>query len=232
MVRHFPSVRLPLTPSSLPFETTNTPEIDAHFADCLAADPRLFDGRVHFSTDHSMDGDTFTATCVQARFATLHYWRSIGFPQLGFRHVFGDVIPRASDGALLLGQMSAQTSNAGKVYFPGGVMDADDVHGDRLDVDHNIAREMAEELGIQPGDFPFAPGYLVCVHDAAVAIGRVLDLPWPADQARSWLLDSANTKGDGEIADLIIARRPSDLDGYDVVPYARTVTEELLKDAP
>ena len=75
----------------------------------------------------------------------------MGFPDTSFRHVFGDLIPRASDGALLLGKMSAHTANAGRVYFPGGAIDESDVFGDGIDIDHNITREMEEELGLDLG---------------------------------------------------------------------------------
>lgn len=178
-----------------------------------------------------MDGDALTATCVPGRFATLLYWRDKGFPDKRFRHVFGDVIPRASDGALLLGKMSAHTANAGRVYFPGGAIDESDVRDDRIDIDHNITREMEEELGLTPGTHPFAPGYVIGITDVALAVGRILDLPWPAEEARAKLLDSARARGDGELADLIIARRPSDLDGLDVVEYARHIVTELAPEA-
>lgn len=228
-IHHVPRVNLTVADTRLPFETIHAAEIDAHWAKAVAEKPHMFDGRVHFSTGYRVEGDTITATCVPGRFAALMYWRDMGFPDKSFRHVFGCVVPRASDGAYLIGRMSAHTANAGRVYFPGGAIDENDVKGDRIDIDNNIMREMEEELGLTPGGFPFLPGYRICITDVAVAIGRVLDLPWPAEEARKRVLDRARTHGDGEIADLIIVRHPMDLDGLDVVPYARPFVTALLE---
>lgn len=222
-------VTLAVTKTTLPFETTHATQINAHWAEAVAEKPHMFDGRVHFAVDHGVEGDALTAICVPGRFATMLYWRDQGYPDKSFKHVFGCVAPRTSDGAFLIGRMSAHTANAGRVYFPGGAIDEDDVKGDRIDIDSNISREMEEELGLKPSDFPFAPGYRICVTDVAMAIGRVLNLPWPAAEARARLLDSANAHGDGEIADLIIVRRPMDLDGLDVVPYALPFVTRLLE---
>jgi len=223
------SVILTVTNTPVSFEVTQDAEINSHWAKAVAEKPHMFDGRVHFAMGHLLQDDTLTASCVPGRFATMLYWRDAGYPDKSFRHVFGCVVPRASDGAYLLGQMSAHTANAGRVYFPGGAVDENDVKDDRIDIDNNITREMQEELGLDPSDFPFQPGYRVCITDVAMAIGRVLDLPCPAEEARTRLLDSANTYGDGEIADLIIVRRPMDLDGLNVVPYARPFVTTLLE---
>ena len=61
---------------------------------------------------------------------------------------------RASDGAYLLGVMGPQTVNAGKVYFPAGVPDLDDIVDDRVDLARNVRREMAEETGLRPRRLP------------------------------------------------------------------------------
>ena len=60
---------------------------------------------------------------------------------------------RASDGAYLLGVMGPQTVNAGKIYFPAGVPDLDDIVGDRVDLARNVRREVAEETGLGPDDY-------------------------------------------------------------------------------
>ena len=222
-------VKLIIPSSKLPFEINHAAQIDTHWAKAVAEKPAMFDGRVHLATGYLVEGDALHVNCVPGRFATLLYWRDVGHPDTTFRQVFGCVVPRSSDGAFLLGQMSANTSNAGRVYFPGGVIDESDVQGDQIDIDTNITREMEEELGLKPIDIPFALGYRVCVTDVAIAIGRILELPWPAEEARTRLLDTANAHGDGEIADLIIVRNPTDLDGLPVVPYAKAFIAGMLE---
>ena len=46
----------------------------------------------------------------------------------------------ASDGAFALGEMGQHTSNAGRIYFPSGTPDLDDIRGAALDIEGSVAR--------------------------------------------------------------------------------------------
>jgi len=51
---------------------------------------------------------------------------------------------RSRDGALLLGVMGPHTANAGRIYFPAGTPEPDDVADGALDLAGNVVREVAE----------------------------------------------------------------------------------------
>ncbi len=54
----------------------------------------------------------------------------------------------SSDGALILGIMGDHTANAGLIYPPCGSIDDDDIVEGQVDSGANIAREVAEETGL------------------------------------------------------------------------------------
>ena len=100
----------------------------------------------------SIDRAVLRGSFLETDFASFIAWRDWGFPETGVRNCFAMGALRARDGAYLLGVMGPHTVNAGKIYFPAGVPDLDDVVGDKVDLARNVAREVAEETGLQPGD--------------------------------------------------------------------------------
>ncbi|MEM9139645.1 MAG: NUDIX hydrolase [Pseudomonadota bacterium] len=212
------------------YQSANTPAIDAHWAGACRAQPGLFDGVVHFVQRIDRQDHTLTATAIPARFATLHFWREQGFPAMGALHLFGFALLVARDGAVLMGQMSDKTANAGQVYCPGGVVDQGDVVDGQIDITGNVIRELAEETGLTPASASATvdPRFIVVETDTALAIGHRIDLPWPAVEARARVLASAQAHGDGEIDDILIFRTPADAAGHRVNAYALHLLDWLL----
>ncbi len=96
----------------------------------------------------AFEGDVFRGAYLETRFSRFIAWRDFGFPDRTMRNCFAMAALRAADGAFLLGVMGAHTANAGKVYFPAGTPDLDDVVGDRVDLAGSVARELGEETGL------------------------------------------------------------------------------------
>jgi 8-oxo-dGTP pyrophosphatase MutT (NUDIX family) len=79
--------------------------------------------------------------------------------------LYGAALLETTDGYFLFGEMGAQTSSAGRMQLVSGGLDFSDVVGERIDLDANVRREIAEELGLDCADASqvsdVAPAYLV-----------------------------------------------------------------------
>jgi hypothetical protein len=92
---------------------------------------------------------------------------------------------RASDGAFLMGVMSASTANAGRIYFAAGTPDRNDLRGDTVDLLGNVLREIAEETGLAAADLAIAPGWHAVVDGPRVAVMKPVAVPFQAAEARA-----------------------------------------------
>jgi 8-oxo-dGTP pyrophosphatase MutT (NUDIX family) len=70
--------------------------------------------------------------------------------------------------------MGAQTANAGRVYFPCGTPDPDDVSGGTVDLDASLRRELKEETGLDAGEFDTEPGWYTVFAGPRIAQIRIL----------------------------------------------------------
>jgi hypothetical protein len=80
----------------------------------------------------------------------------------------------------VMGVMGAQTMNGGKIYFPGGTPDLDDVSGDRVDLDSSVRREVVEETGLDLTELDIAPGWLCVQAGAQIALLKPMQARIPA----------------------------------------------------
>ena len=101
-------------------------------------------------------------------------------------HVFAMALPVGSDGGVLAGRMAAHTANAGCVYCASGAFDRDDIIDGRFDADANMAREVAEETGLDLRDAEAATGYRVLVMERTSSSSCAFTaLPLPRRNLRS-----------------------------------------------
>jgi 8-oxo-dGTP pyrophosphatase MutT (NUDIX family) len=137
-------------------------EIDGHFAELKARKPGLFNGTILLARHVRFEADALHATCFATDYASFLAWRDWGFPDAAITNLFGMGALRGSDGGFLLGEMGPHTANAGRVYFPAGMLDNSDIAGDRVDLARNIAREIHEETGLSDADYAALPGW-ICI---------------------------------------------------------------------
>src|ERR1700682_2715385 len=176
VIHRVTTLDLNVQPWSWPFAEARRGEISAHFAAKQAEKPQLWNGRILLGRHPAFTGSGFRASYFEADFASFLAWRDWGFPDKDVFNGFGMGALRCADGAFVLGEMGRHTANAGRIYFPSGTPDLDDVSGGALDMSGSVAREVEEETGLTPADYRAGPHWDCVVTDAAIAMIRILDV--------------------------------------------------------
>lgn len=142
------SCRLRLDPSPHPFEVLNGEAIAHNWRREKAANPALFDGMVVLLSRLAYKDGALTGVCNPARYSTFMLWRRRR-PVAGTQHIYAQAVPVGAEGALLAVRMGKHTVNAGRVYFASGSFEPPHEFPDGFaDIEGNMARELAEETGL------------------------------------------------------------------------------------
>jgi 8-oxo-dGTP pyrophosphatase MutT (NUDIX family) len=203
---------LRFVPRAWPFAVERRDAIDAHFDALKRTLPTLWNGRVMLASDWAVTDRSFCATYFDTDFASFLAWRDWGWPDASVRNCFAQGALRAADGAFLLGVMSAHTANAGRIYFPSGTPDLDDVVGDGVDLDGSVMRELAEETGLEAADIAPARGWHAVFNGPRIGMMKVLHAAEPAAALRERILAFLARQATPELADIRIVRSPADFD--------------------
>jgi hypothetical protein len=160
-----------------PFAIEERDAINLHWDKLSAKNPRLFNGRVFLNFERRIEtvGDqrVLKGTAAAVDFKAFLAWRDFGFPDRGVRNCFAMAALLSADGAFVLGRMSENTANAGKIYFAAGTPDLSDVKDGALDLEGSVARELLEETGIGPNEVSFAPGWTVVFEGPRIACMKI-----------------------------------------------------------
>src|SRR5258706_14449465 len=175
---------LNVRPRPWPFAEERRTEIEAHFAIKQREKPKIWNGRILLARDPVFAGDRFSACYFDADFASFLAWRDWGFPDRGVFNGFGMGALRCSDGAFVLGEMGRHTANAGRIYFPSGTPDLDDLSDGVVDMPGSVAREVLEETGLSGADYQAAPHWDCVVSGTAVAMIRILNVDLTGEALR------------------------------------------------
>jgi 8-oxo-dGTP pyrophosphatase MutT (NUDIX family) len=171
----------------------------------------LWNGRVLLGRDPVLSEDRFAATYFETDFASFLAWRDWGFPDKAVFNGFGMGALRASDGAFVLGVMGEHTSNAGRIYFPSGTPDPDDIKGDTLDIPGSVVREIEEETGLKPADYRAEADWHCVVSGPAIALIRTLDIDMPGEAVRARIESNLAAQAHPELAGIHLVRERRDL---------------------
>jgi 8-oxo-dGTP pyrophosphatase MutT (NUDIX family) len=202
---------LDLDPWSWRFAEQRRTEIDAHFASLQAAKPQLWNGRILLARDPVFAADRFSASFFEIDFASFLAWRDWGFPDRSVFNGFGMGALRCADGAFVLGEMGRHTANAGRIYFPSGTPDRDDVRGAVVDIAGSVAREVLEETGLGPQDYRAAAHWDCVVSGAAVAMIRILQVDTSGEALRAKIEANLASQREPELAAIHLVRAATDL---------------------
>jgi hypothetical protein len=151
-------------------------------------------------------------TFFPADYADFLAWRDWDCPDRAVINCFAMGALRSSDGAYLMGVMGDRTANPGRIYFPAGTPDLDDVRGDVVDLLGNVVREIAEETGLSPEDYAVADGWTAVLAGPRIALMKPIEAPRPADELRQEICRHLAQETAPELSDIRIVRSARDLD--------------------
>ncbi len=200
-----------VAPWDWPFAQQRRADIDAHFAARQAKTPELWNGRVLLMRNHTFESRALTGAFFETDFASFIAWRDFGFPESGIVNCFSMGALRGSDGAWLMGVMGQHTANPGRVYFPAGTPEPQDVTGNEVDLAANVLREVAEETGLTAVDFDMEAGWTAALSGPRIALMKVLQTREPAEALRARILRHLASEHEPELSDIHIVRGSADL---------------------
>jgi 8-oxo-dGTP pyrophosphatase MutT (NUDIX family) len=202
---------LKVRPWPWPFADERRTDIDGHFALQQRQTPQLWNGRVLLARNPDFTGDRFRADYFETDFSSFLAWRDWGFPDRSVFNGFGMGALRCSDGAFILGEMGQHTANAGRIYFPSGTPDLDDVHDGAVDIPGSVAREVEEETGLTPADYTAAAHWDCVVLNASIALIRTLQVDMPGEALRARIEANLAAQHQPELSAIHLVRGVSDL---------------------
>ncbi|MBL8908898.1 MAG: NUDIX hydrolase [Rhizobiales bacterium] len=213
------SLDLQLTSDPWDFARTERARIDAHWAGLAAAKPGLWNGEVLMCSEVTLADGSLSARFIRTDYASLVAWRDWGWQATQSLNCFGSAAVTSEDGALLFGRMASHTLNAGRVYPPGGSLEPTDVMADgRVDVRGSIARELAEETGLDVKEAEEG-GFLAIFDDRRrLALAQNLRFPLSSAELAQRVRDYLAREDKPELAGVeMIARRSqicADMPGF------------------
>ena len=205
-------LELSFAPQAWSFADQRRVEINAYFEARRRKTPELWNGRVLLLSRCVVRERRLSGSFFETDFASFLAWREWGCPDRTVVNCFALGALRAADGAFLVGVMAAHTANAGRIYFPAGTPDPDDIRGSIVDLEQNVVREVAEETGLTPNDFIPRFGWDAVVEGPRIALFKILDVNAAAVDLRARILDHLARETAPEFAEIRILRARDDLD--------------------
>jgi 8-oxo-dGTP pyrophosphatase MutT (NUDIX family) len=199
-------------PHHWPFAAVHREEIASHFAKRRAFATAMWNGRILLMRDHAIADATLRGTFFPTDYADFLAWRDWDCPDRTVVNCFAMGALRASDGAFLMGVMGERTANPGRIYFPAGTPDLDDVRGDAVDLLGNVVREVAEETGLAPADYVVADGWTAVMAGPRIALMKSIEVPRPADELQQEMRRHLAQETAPELGDIRIVRSVRDFD--------------------
>ncbi len=211
VIRRLSALDLKVESGAWPWALSRRADIDAHFAMRQREKPGIWNGQVLLARNATFSGERLSSSYFQTDFASFLAWRDWGFPDREVFNGFGMGALRSSDGAFVLGEMGGKTVNAGRIYFPAGTPDPDDIVGDTLDIAGSITREIEEETGLTAADYRAGRHWHCVAVGVSVAIIRILEVDMPGDALKVRIEANLARQANPELSAIHLVRATSDL---------------------
>ena len=211
VIHRVTTLDLAFEPRPWPFADERRADIDAHFARMRSEKPHIWNGRILLARQPVFSADSFSACYFEADFADFLAWRDWGFPDASVVNGFGMGALRCSDGAFILGEMGQHTANAGRIYFPSGTPDLDDIRDGGVDISGSVVREVEEETGLTSADYRAGAYWDCVVSGAAIAMIRTLHADLTGEALRARIEANLARQRQPELSAIHLVRGTNDL---------------------
>ncbi len=205
------SLDMSMRPFTWDFARERRAEIAAHFERMREQKPAIWNGRLLLMHEHEFSGAVLRGDFFESDFASFIAWRDFGFPGSSVKNAFALGALQGSDGGYVLGVMGAQTVNAGRIYFPGGTPDLNDLKDGRVDLESSVRREVQEETGLPPAEFEIDPGWHCIPTGPMIALLKPMRSRDSAAQLRDRICDHIGSEAHPELAGAVVARDARDI---------------------
>ncbi len=200
-----------------PFDWTwpkqNRDFVEENWKRRTAGKPQMFNGRVLLLQDVAFEQDLCRNTYFEADYADFVAWIDKGYPDPAIANGFAMGALRGSDGAYICGVMGNGTTNAGRIYFAAGTPDLSDLRSDgTVDLATSLTRELAEETGLQEGDYRVDDEWIIVQRWPTIALLRMVTLPVMAEEGAAKIRANIARQHEPELQDVRIIRGPEDID--------------------
>ncbi len=203
--------------------------IARHWQQRTAQSSQLFNGRVVLLNHHELCRETFVGRFLATEFRKFLYWRETGTPDETVFDTFGTALILSSEGHVVLGRQRAGNINEGLAYPPGGFIDPRDISADgTIDIDGSIAREIAEETGLDPQALTRLPGYLLTFTGQQISIAATYRCSWPAPDVVARIRAHITADPNPELDDVVVVAAHADLDKLAMPHYARVLLRHVF----
>lgn len=198
-------------------------EIDANWRRLCAERPGVFDGRVlvtdHWSVKESAGKRVLVTRHFATNFRNFVAMRDWNFPDPHVRNCFAAAALMSRDGHWVLGEMGGHTANAGRVYFPCGTPDMDDVTGARVDLAGSVLRELEEETGIAPHEVRADPGWNIVFESGRIACMKIVRSPLATNELVARVRGFLAAEKDPELSGIHVVCSRADLRPGEMPPF-------------
>jgi 8-oxo-dGTP pyrophosphatase MutT (NUDIX family) len=211
VIHRVTSLDLPVQSWSWPFAEARRTEIAAHFAEARREKPQMWNGRILLGRHPEFAVVRLTDSYFETDFSSFLAWRDWGFPDKSVFNGFGMGALRSADGAFVLGEMGQHTSTAGRIYFPSGTPDLDDVRDGAVDMSGSVVRELEEETGLVPGEYRSDADWHCVYTGHALAMIRLLHVDMSGEALRARIEANLALQQSPELSAIHLVRGTRDL---------------------